>query len=88
MGTVTIFKEAGSTTLLINAHGSAIAALSLSCDCSLLSTASTRGTRIRVFNTLTGEKLHDFKRGLSPASISCLSFNATMQLLACSSNKV
>jgi WD40 repeat protein len=44
---------------LINAHDSHIACLTLTMDGLLLATASTRGTLIRIFNTMDGTRLQE-----------------------------
>lgn len=46
-------------TKLINAHDSQIACLTLTMDGLLLATASTKGTLIRIFNTMDGTRLQE-----------------------------
>lgn len=46
-------------TKLINAHDSHIACLTLTMDGLLLATASTKGTLIRIFNTMDGTRLQE-----------------------------
>ncbi|KAG9155121.1 hypothetical protein Leryth_011100 [Lithospermum erythrorhizon] len=53
-----------NTTRIISAHDSQIACLTLTMDGLLLATASTRGTPIRIFNTIDGTKLQE-NSGLS-----------------------
>ena len=72
-GTVhfTRFKEGrmidGERPLVISAHNGAIACLTLNRDGSILATTSEKGTLIRLFNTRTGEKLTEVRRGSEPA---------------------
>lgn len=71
----------------IIAHESTIAALSLNSDGTLLATASDKGTLIRIFDTNSGNKLQEVRRGSEKAVIYCLAFNAPSQLIACSSDR-
>lgn len=47
----------------IKCHDSGIAALKLSQDGSILVTASTKGTLLRIFNTANGNKICEVRRG-------------------------
>lgn len=60
---------------VIEAHKSALAAMCLSSDGSLLATASDKGTIVRVFNVQTGVKLFQYRRGSYPTKIYSLSFS-------------
>lgn len=86
-GSIRIVDCDRSSRVLIQAHDADIAALTLSHDASLLSTASSKGTKIRVFNTTTAEVLWEFRRGVGAALVYSLSFNPSNSLLACSSSK-
>lgn len=71
---------------MIQAHNSSIAALVFNSTGSLIATASEKGTVIRVFSTVNGEKLHEFRRGVKRlASICSLHFYESLYL-ACASN--
>lgn len=76
IGDVIIFN---TTTLqplsVIEAHKSALAAITLSTDGTLLATASDKGTIVRVFSVATGLKLYQFRRGTYPTKIFSLSFS-------------
>lgn len=76
IGDVIIFN---TTTLqplsVIEAHKSALAAITLSTDGTLLATASDKGTIVRVFSVATGLKLYQFRRGTYPTKIFTLSFS-------------
>ena len=69
-------KEKGKIRIVINenfstveAHNGVIAWLSLNFDGTLAATASEKGTLVRIFNTLTGTKLQEVRRGADPAKI-------------------
>lgn len=73
---------------VIEAHKSALAAMCLSNDGSLLATASDKGTIVRVFNVETGLKLYQFRRGTYPTKIFSLSFSRdNMYVVATSSSE-
>ncbi|KAH7855696.1 hypothetical protein Vadar_027792 [Vaccinium darrowii] len=74
-------------TQLIGAHDSQIACLTLTMDGLLLATASTKGTLIRIFNTLDGTKLQEVRRGVDKADIYCIALSPNVQWLAVSSDK-
>lgn len=74
-----------SPLCIINCHKTALQILTLSENGVLLASASKKGTIIRIFNTQTGSKLCEFRRGSLPASICSLSFNSNNTILACSS---
>ncbi|XP_068658963.1 autophagy-related protein 18a-like [Aristolochia californica] len=71
----------------IMAHDSRIACFALTQDGKLLATASTKGTLIRVFNTLDGALLQEVRRGADRAEIHSLAFSINAQWLAVSSDK-
>ncbi|KAK8691830.1 hypothetical protein V6N13_075325 [Hibiscus sabdariffa] len=72
---------------LINAHDSHIACLTLTFDGLLLVTASTKGTLIRIFNTMDGTRLQEVRRGVDRADIYSLALSPNAQWLAVSSDK-
>lgn len=69
------------------AHDSRIAAFSLTQDGRLLATASSKGTLVRIFNTLDGSLLQELRRGADRAEIYSLAFSSNAQWLAVSSDK-
>ena len=83
----TLDKTSSRRTKIINAHTMAISALTLSCNGDLVASSSIRGTIIRVFNTETGNKIHEFRRGSDQAKIYSLAFDAQTRWLAVSSDK-
>lgn len=60
---------------VIEAHKSALAAISLSSDGRLLATASDKGTIVRVFSVATGAKLYQFRRGTYPTNVYLVAFS-------------
>lgn len=70
---------------VIEAHQAPLSCISLNNEGTLLSTASEKGTIIRVFSVPDGQKLFQFRRGSIPARIFCMSFNPTSSLLCVSS---
>eukprot|EP01098_Paradermamoeba_levis_P005487 TRINITY_DN2309_c0_g1_i1.p1 TRINITY_DN2309_c0_g1~~TRINITY_DN2309_c0_g1_i1.p1 ORF type:complete len:347 (-),score=92.35 TRINITY_DN2309_c0_g1_i1:407-1447(-) len=74
-------------TKLIKAHDNSLSQIVLNSDGSRLATSSALGTLIRVFDTATGTKLRELRRGADKADIYCLSFNPSSSLLCVSSDK-
>ncbi|KAL9648004.1 hypothetical protein ABK040_012034 [Willaertia magna] len=72
---------------LINAHDSVINALALNFDGTRLSTASEKGTLIRIFDTQKGTKLQEVRRGADRADIYSITFSPDSQFFCCSSDK-
>ncbi|XP_022742096.1 autophagy-related protein 18d-like isoform X2 [Durio zibethinus] len=72
---------------LINAHDSHIASFTLTFDGLLLATASTRGTLIRIFNTMDGTRLQEVRRGVDRADIYSIAFSPNVRWLVVSSDK-
>lgn len=76
-----------SKTVNIDAHEGAISRVALSADGSRLATCSEKGTLIRIFHTLNGNRLEEFRRGIDRADISCLTFHESNQWLVMASDK-
>ncbi|KAL3690597.1 hypothetical protein R1sor_016906 [Riccia sorocarpa] len=74
-------------TKFIAAHETHLAAFALTWDGRLLATASSKGTLIRIFNTLDGTKLQELRRGVDRAEIYSIAFSPSGQWLALSSDK-
>lgn len=72
---------------LIDAHNTPVAALTLSLSGARLATASEKGTLVRVFDTSSGAKLQELRRGTDPAEIYHLAFNRSCEWLAVTSDK-
>ncbi|KAI9099173.1 hypothetical protein K1719_024940 [Acacia pycnantha] len=86
-GQVRVEHYASKRTKFIMAHDSRIACFALTQDGRLLATASSKGTLVRIFNTLDGSLLQEVRRGADRAEIYSLAFSATAQCLAVSSDK-
>ncbi|KAI4301774.1 hypothetical protein L6164_035021 [Bauhinia variegata] len=86
-GQVRVEHYASKRTKFIMAHDSRIACFALTQDGRLLATASSKGTLVRIFNTLDGSLLQEVRRGADRAEIYSLAFSATAQWLAVSSDK-
>lgn len=72
---------------MIPAHDSPLAALAFSPSGTEIATASERGTVIRVFSSLDGNKLFEMRRGLKRCvAIASLSFSTCAGYLVSSSN--
>ncbi|KAI3448588.1 hypothetical protein Pfo_005253 [Paulownia fortunei] len=87
MGQVRVEHHALKRSKLIPAHDSSVACVALTNDGRLLATASSKGTLVRMFNTLDGLLLQELRRGSERAEIYSLSFSLTAQWLAVSSDK-
>ena len=75
-----------SRSTLIAAHESALSCLALNLDGSRLATASERGTLVRVWDTRSGQRLAELRRGAESAEIQSLSFNLDSSCLLVSSD--
>ncbi|EDW46447.1 WD repeat domain phosphoinositide-interacting protein 2 [Drosophila sechellia] len=74
------------TGMTIRAHDTSLSALAFSPSGALLATASERGTVIRVFCVKNGQRLQEFRRGVSCVRIASLVFSASGDFLCASSN--
>lgn len=74
-------------TTLIAAHKTYLACLALNSDGTKLATASETGTLIRIFDTATGAKLQEMRRGADSAVICSICFHPSSEWLAVSSDK-
>ena len=72
---------------VILAHDSEVGALTVNAMGTLIASASTKGTVIRIFSAEGGEHLQELRRGSNKAVISELKFHPTLYLIACTSNK-
>uniref|UniRef100_A0A914W3D8 WD repeat domain phosphoinositide-interacting protein 2 n=1 Tax=Plectus sambesii TaxID=2011161 RepID=A0A914W3D8_9BILA len=88
VGEVHIFDGANlQAVTIISAHDSPVAALKFNSEGTKLATASEKGTVIRVFDVLKGEKLFEFRRGVKRCvTIYSLAFSADSMYLCSSSN--
>lgn len=74
-------------TTSIMAHESNLAVIALNNEGTRLATASVKGTLIRVFDTNTGERIFELRRGAEKVDVYSISFNAASDWLAVSSDK-
>ncbi|XP_041564696.1 WD repeat domain phosphoinositide-interacting protein 2-like [Drosophila elegans] len=74
------------TGMTIRAHDTPLSALAFSPSGALLATASERGTVIRVFCVKNGQRVQEFRRGVSCVRIASLVFSASGDFLCASSN--
>lgn len=75
-------------SVVISAHKNPISQLTLNKTGSILATTSDKGTLIRLFNTKTGDQLHELRRGSEPATIQNIAFEIDSgKYLTCCSNK-
>ncbi|KAJ9645834.1 Phosphatidylinositol 3,5-bisphosphate-binding protein [Coniosporium tulheliwenetii] len=86
-GQVQIVHLATRAVSIIPAHTSPLRALALSPDGTLLATASDKGTILRVFATANCAKMHEFRRGIDPATIFSVAISPSSSLLAVTSDK-
>jgi hypothetical protein len=59
----------------------------LTANGNLLATASVKGTLLRVWDVATSSMVHEFRRGVERANITCLAFSWDDQWLGCCSDK-
>lgn len=74
-------------SIFVRAHDNALSCIALSVDGKKLATSSERGTVIRIFETDTGEKISELRRGKDQAEISCISFSRDAEWICVSSDK-
>ncbi|KAL7621513.1 Phosphatidylinositol 3,5-bisphosphate-binding protein [Parahypoxylon ruwenzoriense] len=86
-GQVQVVQLATESVSIIPAHSSNLRALQLSSDGELLATASEKGTIVRIFSTSSCAKLAERRRGTEFATIYCLRFSPSGDMLACTSDK-
>lgn len=86
-GTVRIELYDLNTQHEIQAHNGPLSQICLSIDGKLLATSSIKGTLIRVFDTATGQKLQEFRRGADRAEIYSLAFSKNLKYICFCSDK-
>jgi WD repeat-containing protein 45 len=70
----------------IKAHSNPISIFCLNVNGNLLATASQRGTLLRIWDTVTGRMIKEFRRGLEVVCITSISFdNSSEYICICSS---
>ncbi|KAL2940967.1 Autophagy-related protein 18a [Bienertia sinuspersici] len=86
-GQIRVEHFGSKRTKFVLAHDSVIASMALTLDGRLLATASSKGTLVRVFNTLDGSLLQEVRRGTDRAEIQSLAFSSNARWLAASSDR-
>jgi len=74
-------------TVLLEAHDGELRGLCLTANGSKLATASVKGTILRVWDIATSSCIHEFRRGVERATITCLAFSWDDQWLSSCSDK-
>lgn len=74
-------------TSIIQAHSSTIACIALNVEGTLVATASSKGTLIRIFNVAQNTQLQELRRGIDKAEIYSISFDVTSQFISCTSDR-
>nr|WRK65409.1 WD40 repeat containing protein [Marseillevirus futianmevirus] len=71
----------------VKAHNGVLRILSLNREGNFLATCSEKGTAIRVFDTLSGERVANFRRGKTETRINHISWSKDSKLLCVSSER-
>ncbi len=74
-------------THMLRAHNGPLRNIVISCDGSMVATASDKGTIVRVFDTKSGVLLHELRRGIDQTNITSIAFNSINTHLALVSDK-
>jgi WD40 repeat protein len=86
-GQVVVQLLSKNTSHIISAHNGDIACMTLNRDGTLLATASDKGTLIRIWETATGKKLQEVRRGSEKATIYSIAFSHDSNFICTSSDK-
>ena len=86
-GKVVVVNLENGTSVTIEAHKHDMAAMCLSPEANLLVTASSEGTLFRVWDTTSGEKVGEFRRGKAAADIYTVNFSQDSKFIVTNSNR-
>lgn len=75
------------STHVVKAHESPLAAMAIDVNGTLLASASDKGTILRIYDTETGERKQELRRGADRAAIHSIVFSPSGEYLAVSSDK-
>ena len=85
-GTLSVYDAFNLNSLgKIAAHSCQLRLVALNHQGNLVATASSKGTIVRVFTVPNGEKVCEFRRGVSQATLYSLSFSLSGKFVTCSS---
>jgi WD40 repeat protein len=86
-GMIQVVDLSNMKSAIINAHTTAIRALTLSKDEEYIATASDKGTLVRIWSAKDHSRLWEFRRGVDVADVFCLEFSSDNSFLALTSDK-
>lgn len=86
-GQVQIIPLPAGSKRVFRAHASELRAIAVSEDGSVIATASTKGTLVRAFDTITLNQIGEFRRGVDNAVTTGLAISPRNRWLACTSDK-
>ncbi|XKL64917.1 hypothetical protein PGB90_005003 [Kerria lacca] len=79
--------SSSSAPVTINAHRSDLICLAINQKGTMIATASSMGTLIRVFDTIKRQRVHELRRGSDNAFLYCINFSQNSEFLCCASDK-
>jgi len=80
-------QKVSSAPVVVNAHKNELVCLAINQAGSLVATASTKGTLVRIWDTARRVQLVELRRGADQARIYCINFSCSDEWLCCSSDK-
>lgn len=86
-GQVQVIPLPTGSKRVFRAHSSALRAIAISEDGSVLATASGKGTILRAFDAITLDQIGEFRRGVDSSIITGLAISPENRWLACTSDK-
>eukprot|EP00092_Neocalanus_flemingeri_P018204 GFUD01019701.1.p1 GENE.GFUD01019701.1~~GFUD01019701.1.p1 ORF type:complete len:360 (-),score=111.73 GFUD01019701.1:91-1170(-) len=80
-------QRVSSAPVSLNAHKNELVCLAINQQGTMVATASTKGTLIRIWDTSRRVQLVELRRGADQAKIYCINFSSSDEWLCCSSDK-